>query len=116
MKTSNFRGAPLQVRKNLIILSINNLPGLAALSHELANYGKRVDEELERISEYSRGFHIATAIEADRLQNAIRQIFPSSAGTTDVELRTLNEQYMNYKKSYVNHLRFDPHLKNLSKY
>ena len=99
-----------------MILPIKSFAGLTALGVELANYGKRVDEELERIEAYRIAFHIATAIEGDRLQNAIRQIFPSSAGTTDVELRTLNEQYMNYKKSYVNHLRFDPHLKNLSKY
>ena len=83
---------------------------------ELANYGKRVDEELERISEYRSKFHVATAIEGNRLQNAIRQIFPSSAGTKDIELRALMEQYMDYKKSYVQHFQFNPYLKNLSKY
>ena len=86
------------------------------MSLELANYGKRVDVELERIGAYRDSFHVATAIEGHRLQNAIRQIFPSSAGTKDVELRTHMEQYMNYKKSYVQHLQFNPYLKNLSKY
>ena len=85
------------------------------MSLELANYGKRVDEELERIDAYSRGFHIATAIERDRLQNAIRQFFPSLAGTKEAELRTYMEEYIKYKKSYVKHLQFDPDLKNLSK-
>ena len=86
------------------------------MSLELANYGKRVDEELERIGLYRDSFHVATAIEGHRLQNAIRQIFPSSAGTKDVELRTLMGQYMNYKKSYVQHLQFNPYLRNFSKY
>ena len=99
-----------------MILSIKSFAGLTALGVELANYGKRVDEELERIYTYREGFHVATAIEGDRLQNAIRQIFPSSAGTTKVELISLMEQYMNYKKSYVQHLQFNPYLRNFSKY
>ena len=46
-----------------MILSIKSFAGLTALSLELANYGKRVDVELERIGAYRDSFHVATAIE-----------------------------------------------------
>ena len=84
------------------------------MSLELANYGKKVDEELQKMIYSSHTIH-KTAIDGERLQNALRQFFPSSAGTKEVELRTHMEEYIKYKKSYVKHLEFDPDLKNLSK-
>ena len=76
-----------------LILSIKSFAGLTALGIELANYGKRVDEELERIDKYKIGFHVATAIERDRLQNAIRQIFPSSAGSRALHQKVTSSDF-----------------------
>ena len=84
------------------------------MSLELANYGKKVDENFKTIDLYKKGTH-DTVIDGERLQNALRQFFPSSTGSKEVELRTLMEEYIKYKKRYVKHLQFDPDLKNLSK-
>ena len=86
------------------------------MSHELANYGKKVDEEFKTIDLHNLRTH-NTAIDGDRLQKALRLLFPSlAAGTKEVKLRAFTEEYVKYKRRYVKHLQFDPDLKNLSKY
>ena len=65
------------------------------MSLELANYGKKVDENFKTIDLYKKGTH-DTAIDGERLENALRQFFPSSTGSKEVELRTYMEEYINY--------------------
>ena len=84
------------------------------MSLELAKYGKKIDEEFKRIDLYDQGTY-DTAMDREQLQNALWQFFPSSAGTKEAELRTYLEEYIKYKKSFVEHLQFDPDLKNMSK-
>ena len=84
--------------------------GFYALSLELANYGGKVDYEF-----YNMEHTTNTAIDEERLQKAIQQIFFAPADPKDDALRLSIEEYIKYKKRYVKHLQFDPDLQNLSK-
>ena len=68
-------------------------PGLRILANKMAIY-HHMNEEL--------------------LDNALRQLFPTSTEKDDTRL--LTQKYMMYKKAYMKHLKFDPGLKNLSKF
>ena len=85
--------------------------GFYTLSLELAKYSKKVDWEF-----YSNDIRAHTAIDGDRLQKTLQQMFASQADHKDDGLRLSKEEYMKYKKSYAKHLQFNPNIQNLSKF
>ena len=80
------------------------------MSSELAKYGQKVDSEF-----YSNELFANTAIDGERLQKALQQMFLSPADPKNEGLRLTMEKYIKYKKRYVKHLQFDPDIQNLSK-
>ena len=81
------------------------------MSSELAKYGQEVDSEF-----YQNDLYANTAIDEERLQKALQQMFSEPADPKDEGLRLSMEEYIKYKKRYVKHLQFDPDLQNLSNF
>ena len=81
------------------------------MSLELAKYGEKVDYEF-----YTMDHRTNNAIDEERLQKAIQQMFSAPADPKDDGRRLSIEEYIKYKKRYVKHLQFDPDIQNLSKF
>ena len=83
------------------------------MSLELANYGKKVDEELN-MKNFRYTYN--TAIDAEQLQKSLQQMLSPKADQKEDDLRLLMDEYIKYKKRYVKHLQFNPDNHNLSKF
>ena len=80
------------------------------MSLELAKYSDKVDYEF-----YTIDHRTNNAIDEERLQKAIQQMFSAPADPKDDGMKLSIEEYIKYKKRYVKNLQFDPDIQNLSK-
>ena len=74
------------------------------------------------LSQVLLGFHSliggvkSNAWESDADRHKFRQLFSGSAERKEDGLESLVKLYMNYKESYVKHIKFDPKEPNLGMY